>query len=299
MKKEVFTPDSKCLFLSLSLAFLLAPGVPLFSSVTGAALGQSLRSESSYYDEACRLKTQQRYRQALDLVSAGLKVHPNSNRLLILEGNIWWMVGELELSEKSLMKASRQGIESMELHWQLAHLYRAQGKDRQALAEINRALALCPDCIDLYNDRSAIYKDRGEHLKAANDCSKALSIMEAQHLPPATMFILRDRRAGEYIKSGLYDKAIVDLEFLLATEKKNESRRQNLIGECLLAQGKLKAALSRFDAAIKASPLNLDARRNRLKALTMLRDDKGAAQERKQIENIEKDFSPFDSMKPQ
>ncbi len=297
MKNIVFSPESKC--FCLSLAFLLAQGFSVSNYVSGAALGQSLRSESSYYDEASRLKTQQQFRQALALVSAGLKAHPNSNRLLILEGNIWWMVGELELSEKSLMKASRQGIESMDLHWQLAHLYRAQGKDCQALAEINRALSLCPDCIDLYNDRSAIYKDRGEHLKAANDCSKALSIMEAQHMPPAAMFIMKDRRAGEYIKAGLYDKAIVDLEFLLAKEKKNEGRRQNLIGECLVAQGKLKPALSRFDAAIKGSPLYLDARRNRLKVLNMLKDEKGAAKERRQIENIEKDFSPFDSMKPQ
>ncbi len=296
MKNRFFAPESKC--FCLSLVFLLAQGFSVSSFVSGAALGQSLRSESSYYDEACRLKTQQQFRQALALVSEGLKAHPNSNRLLILEGNIWWMVGELELSQKALMKASRQGIDSMDLHWQLAHLYRAQGKDRQALAEINRALALSPDCIELYNDRSSIYKDRGEHLNAANDCSKAISIMEGQHMPPASLFIMKDRRAGEYVKAGLYDRAIADLEYLLAHEKKNEGKRQNLIGECLLAQGKLKAALSRFDAAIKVSSLSLDARRNRLKVLTLLKDADGAKRERKIIESIENDFSPFDSMKP-
>lgn len=79
----------------------------------------------------------------------------------------------------------------------------ALGESDRALVDINRALLLCPEAGNLYNDRGLVWSSMGECAKAIADFDKAL------RLTPDNFSIL-ENRADTYADMEQYEKALAD-----------------------------------------------------------------------------------------
>jgi eukaryotic-like serine/threonine-protein kinase len=133
-----------------------------------------------------------------------------------------------------------------EVHATLGGVYRATGKYSEAVAELNRALALAPNSDDFYRRLGTAYLDSGNTTQALVAFQKAIQLNPYY-------WVNQNALGVGYAHQGDYAKALQAFEQVQAIEPDIVAGYEN-IGNIYLQQGKYQESIPYFQKAIQIEP---------------------------------------------
>jgi serine/threonine protein kinase/tetratricopeptide (TPR) repeat protein len=133
-----------------------------------------------------------------------------------------------------------------EVHATLGGVYRATGKYSEAVAELNRALALAPNSDDFYRRLGTTYLDSG------NTSQALVAFQKAIQLNPY-YWVNQNALGVAYAHQGDYAKALQAFQQVQAIEPDIVAGYEN-IGNIYLQQGKYQESIPYFQKAIQIEP---------------------------------------------
>ncbi len=135
--------------------------------------------------------------------------------------------------------------------------------DDEALADLDEAIRLDPECAHAYADRGVIRGRRAEYDKAFADLDEAVRLEPDWSQPHAD-------RGAAWAAKGEYDKALAELNEAIRLDPENPRAYANR-GGVWVKMNRLDKALADLDDAVRLEPRNAEFRVNRAR----VREEKG------------------------
>lgn len=241
--------DMKTSILACLLAACLLARAPLQAQApVAAADGLQQRKYDYYYLEAIRMKLQNKYDAAFDLLQHCLAIRPDAASALYELAQCYLYLQQPAQAETLMEKAVRNAPDNYWYHQDLANLYIRQKKTELATDLLERMLRLFPDKPDPLYSLLDIYGRRQEY-------SRMIGIFNSleQRLGKNEQFSMEKFRI--YQQQGDSRKAVQEIESL-AAEYPKELRYRVMLGDAYLQDGKADAAYRLYRNVLDEEPDN-------------------------------------------
>jgi tetratricopeptide (TPR) repeat protein len=176
--------------------------------------------------------------RATEILIKGLRSNPDSITARSILGKIYydrWMIDQAKNEMEKVIRVAPDNIDAAKM---LIQIYRSEENYNKALETCYSSLVFNPEDYDLTKELKVLQKEAPHDVTrtTANETGQiANDILEfdarPEEEPPSDSVIeelYTDSMANLYIDQGLYEKAIVVLEKLLAREPENNSVRSKL-----------------------------------------------------------------------
>jgi tetratricopeptide (TPR) repeat protein len=152
-------------------------------------------------------------RRAIDHLTTLIKANPGDANLYSGRAQVWYELGELEISMADHNEAIR--LDPSAKHYaNRGIVWHSKGEYDKALANYNVALRLDPKNATAYCNRGATLQEKGEYDRAIADYNEAL------RLDPKSASVYNDR-GNAWKAQGEYDRAIADFSEALRLDPKH------------------------------------------------------------------------------
>ncbi|MCP4936520.1 MAG: tetratricopeptide repeat protein [bacterium] len=224
------------------------------------------------------LMRQGKYQDALEYLSASVKIDPKVAGGHEQYGLVLAVLGRLDEAEESLRTALRLDPNSESVHWKLARLQAMQGKDEESRQTRDHMSELSPHWKKLQDALKLQTEDKHDEarklvkgvLREDPDNVNALNVMGGicmaqDAFNDAEAFLRKAvRRAPDFAvawavlsaslkEQSKFEEAVEALEKALSLDPKNANWHSNL-GNLLLVWGKEERALASFERALAIQP---------------------------------------------
>lgn len=175
-------------------------------------------------------------------------IHYEDPDLLLLNerGNQLFEKGELEQAAATYHSALELSPNSAELHYNLANVYRIQGRRDLAISHFEKALKINPEYVDALNNLGVIQEGLGRDAFAMERYRRAVELDPRCSAALNNMGNIELRRGSLQAAAGYFRRALqVDPEL---------SQAHFSLGCCLAKLGEAAAALVHLQSALRGAP---------------------------------------------
>ena len=203
------------------------------------------------------------YQEALDLMSAALRINPQSAEANLNLGHVLAETGRLEEALASYDNALAVRPQHPEALYCRANALQRLNRHEEALASYDMVLAIMPDRPEVLTNRGNALHDLKRYEAALASYDKALAIMPE-------VALLHNNRGDTLRELKRYEEALASLDKALAIEPGSVEALNNR-GNTLRNLQRYEEALASFDRALTISPNHSVVHNNRGNALQELK----------------------------
>lgn len=226
--------------------------LPLLFAFGGAAFFQTQTSE---LEKALTLFNSGRFRESFDVVSAYIRLHPDSPAGRKILGMDEFMLGNASQAITDLKCATELNPSDGDAYYYLGRLYFSTDNARGALAAFERALEIAPSSVRAHNHLGQTYEALGRLPEAEAAYNQAIELERKQskksEWPYYNLGLL-------YLNDGRTDQAISLFRQALDRNSALTEARINL-AKALSQTNQTDAALKLLNDALGTDPKNAQA----------------------------------------
>ena len=211
-----------------------------------AALTADPRSLPAATAKAMALAQHGHAEEAIGFVEGIIKSGQRDPRFSVLLGNLYLTGGQTSQAGASFRRALEADSKSSAARLGLARVALAEGKDEDAVAQLQAAVKERPDDVTAVLLLRSLYGRLGRP-------EQAVPALEAAVRADPRQLIFTLALGELYTKVGRYDDVVTQMSDLL-TRQPDIAGARLVRGQAYLAKGNSEAALKDFQEAVKASP---------------------------------------------
>ncbi|CAN5582740.1 hypothetical protein BH11CYA1_BH11CYA1_26130 [soil metagenome] len=218
----------------------------------------------------------------VDFITNAIKVYPASERLYLKRAETWLKVDESELALPDIKQAIALNPRLPEAHSDLAEFLRNLQKYKEAIVEVDRAIA-CGGPKDKLYDQKAEMLVQLFQIKAAEQAYReAIKNSDASRA-----WQPRQHLARMYSGSKRYSEGLAEWTAMAGKEPNSEQRIEMAV--CLIGLGRYQEALNILNAEFPEE-FNLNSHRLKKQCFVALKDPARAKQQDEIIAKLSADF---------
>ena len=220
-----------------------------------AAIGQSPENAALYVLRGKYFLEGYKYHEAITDLSKAIELQPTLIIAYVFRISAYAHIGSdtVDLRKADLLKAIKLNDAIMFLHMELGLLYTSTGENKLAIKCFDKALAINPECTEVYSERSKVHEAMHEYQAAIDDLDCYLN-QEVTKLFREAEF---SKKGDIYYKMGEYSNALADYSTaikLIEQYNFDDYRLTKLFekrGKCYEALHKEEKAQADFNKAAK------------------------------------------------